>query len=83
MNEIIDVEIRWRADGRLQPKAFSWRGRRYEITSLGRRWRREGIEHMLVMAQEGNPFELAYNPTEGTWRLLRAPVDFGGGKAMA
>ncbi|MGD8813828.1 MAG: DUF6504 family protein [Anaerolineales bacterium] len=83
MNEMIEVETRLRSDGTLQPKAFVWRGRRYAITSLGRRWSHEGIEHMLVMAPEGKPFELAYDPAKGTWRLLRAPAEFGSGRKMA
>jgi hypothetical protein len=78
MSEIIDVETRVQADGTLRPKAFHWRARRYEITSLGRRWMHEGEEHMLVMAPEGMPFELAYVHVDGTWHLLRAPGDFGG-----
>ncbi|HEY70398.1 MAG TPA: hypothetical protein G4O08_07435 [Anaerolineae bacterium] len=77
MNEIIEVETRVQSDGTLRPKAFRWRGRRYGITSMGRRWRHEGIEHVLVMAPEGMPFELAYMHADGTWRLLRAPADFG------
>jgi hypothetical protein len=83
MNEIINVEIRVQADGTLQPKAFRWRERRYEISSIGRRWRHEGGEHMLVMAPEGMPFELAYVHADGTWRLLRTPDDFGSRAATA
>jgi hypothetical protein len=77
MNEIIDVETRLQANGTLRPKAFRWREQRYEITSMGRRWRHEGVDHMLVMAPEGLPFELAYVHADGTWLLLRAPGDFG------
>ena len=77
MNEIIDVEIRVQRDDTMRPKAFRWRGRGYEITSVGRRWRREGVEHVLVMAPEGMPFELAYVHADGTWHLLREPSNFG------
>jgi hypothetical protein len=77
MNEIIEVEIHIQANGTQRPKAFLWRERRHEITSIGRRWTLEGVEHMLVMAPEGKPFELAYVPADGTWRILRAPGDFG------
>ncbi len=77
MNEIIDVEIRVQSDGTLRPKAFRWRGRRYEIASVGRRWMHEGVEHVLVMAPEGMSFELAYVHADGAWHLLREPGDFG------
>ncbi len=77
MNEPIEVEARFDRDGTPRPTAFSWRGRRYVITSFGRRWEHKGAQHMLVMAPEGEVYELAYLWGESPWRLLRAPGDFG------
>jgi hypothetical protein len=78
MNEPIEVEAQFDRDGTPRPIAFFWRGRRYLITSLGRRWEHEGAQHVLVMAPEGQVYELAYQQSESAWRLLRAPGDFGG-----
>ncbi len=78
MNEPIEVEAQFDRDGTPRPTAFFWRGRRYVIMSLGRRWEHEGAQHMLVMAPVGQVYELAYLQSESAWRLLRAPGDFGG-----
>lgn len=78
MNEPIEVEAKFDRYGIPRPVAFSWRGHRYVITSLGRRWAHEGAQHMLVMAPEGEVYELAYLHSESAWRLLRTPGDFGG-----
>ena len=76
MNEAIDVEVHLMADGAIRPLAFSWRGRRYRVTSIGRQWEQDGERHFLVMTLDEQVYELAYLQKEGGWRLRRRPQDF-------
>jgi hypothetical protein len=77
MTEAIEVEARQTSDGRLRPVAFHWRGQRLVVHAFGREWRSGETEHMLVQVAGERVFELAHQPADGTWRLLRAPHDFG------
>ena len=76
MNEAIAVEVRLKADGTIRPLAFSWRGKRYRVTSIGRQWEQDGERHFLVMTAGEQVYELAYRQKEGDWRLRRRPQDF-------
>ena len=76
MNESIAVEVRLKADGAIRPLAFSWRGKRYRVTSIGRQWEQDGERHFLVMTPDEQVYELAYLQKEGDWRLRRRPQDF-------
>ena len=76
MNEVIAVEVRLKADGAMRPLAFSWRGKRYRVTSIGRQWEQDGERHFLVMTPDEQVYELAYLQKEGDWRLRRRPQDF-------
>ena len=64
LGEPIDVEIQVRAGGKSRPMAFSWQGRRYEITSWGREEDKE---------QAGRPMHCLLVQTAGpeTWELCR------------
>lgn len=73
--EVIQVEVRSDAKGRVRPGAFTWRGSRRVITSVGRTWRSGDQRHYLVMAARDRVYELAETP-QG-WRLIRRPEDFG------
>ena len=83
MTEPIDVEARRTSDGRLRPVAFDWHGQRLMVHAYGREWRSGEAEHMLVQVMGEQVFELAYRPVDGTWRLIRAPQDFGPPRARA
>ena len=76
VNETIAVEVRLKANGAILPLAFSWRGKRYRVTSIGRQWEQEGERHFLVMTADEQVYELAYLRKEGDWRLRRLPQDF-------
>ena len=73
--EVIQVEVQVDVKGRARPAAFTWRGGRQVITSIGRTWRSGDQRHYLVMAARDRVYELAETP-EG-WRLIRRPEDFG------
>ena len=77
MNEPVDVEARFHPDGRVEPRAFLWRGRRYLVTALGRTWEEGDERRFLVMTPGDQVFELAYRPAEAAWRLRRTPESFG------
>ena len=77
MSDAIFVEARVAHDGSLHPRAFVWRERRYAVASVGRRWTDAGEAHMLVMAEGGGTFELAFKPDSGVWRLVRTPKELG------
>jgi hypothetical protein len=78
MRELITVETRLNADGELLPQCFHWRGRRLLVLSHGRRWEEAGQLHFLVQDDRQGTYELAFEPSEGRWSLLRSPQDFGG-----
>jgi len=73
--EPIDVEIQVRAGGKSRPMAFSWQGRRYEITSWGREEEREhaGRPVYCLLVQTAGPetWELCREADGGRWLLLR------------
>jgi len=78
MRELITVESRLNAEGELLPQSFHWRGRRLLVLSHGRRWEQDGLLHFLVQDDRQGTYELAFDPLEGRWSLLRSPLDFGG-----
>ena len=64
LDEPVDVEVDVRPGGKSRPAVFSWRGRRYEITSWGHEEDRE---------QAGRPLHCLLVQTAGpeTWELCR------------
>jgi hypothetical protein len=83
MNEVIAVEARFEIDGAIHPLAFSWRGKRYRVVSLGRQWEEGEARHFLVMTPEEQIYELAYLLEESRWILRRTPKDFRPPRRMA
>ena len=76
-NEPIAVEARFAAGGEATPLAFVWRGQRWVINAWGRQWTethgQQRVHCFLVQTTVGgSTFELAYDPTEASWRLRRA-----------
>lgn len=78
MDEPIEVEARFLADGGIQPRSFRWQGHRYPIAAVGRQWMHEDERRFLVMTPDERVFELAYLVEAAAWRLRRAPESFGG-----
>ena len=83
MRELITVETRLNAEGELLPQSFNWRGHRLRVLSHGRRWEQAGQLHFLVQDDLQGTYELAFEPGEGRWSLLRSPQDFGPGRPHA
>ena len=83
MRELIAVETRLNAEGELLPQSFNWRGHRLRVLSHGRRWEQAGQLHFLVQDDLQGTYELAFEPGEGRWSLLRSSQDFGPGRPHA
>jgi len=76
LDEPVDVEIYGvRPGGKSRPSAFSWQGRRYEITSWGREEDREqagrSLHCLLVQTAGPETWELCREAEEGRWFLAR------------
>jgi hypothetical protein len=76
MDEPIEVEARFLADGEIQPRAFRWQDRLYPIAAVGRQWTQEGERRFLVMTPDERVFELALLTDVAGWRLRRTPAAF-------
>jgi hypothetical protein len=70
-DEVVTVEAHFLPDGKVQPIAFTWRGRRWSVTGVGRQWDDADGKHVLVMS-DGSRFELCLTFVQGNWHLLRA-----------
>lgn len=62
------IEVIYRTDpgGQRTPEQFLWGGQRYRVFSIGRRWRGERGEHVLVQAA-GEVYELLFDEQDLTW----------------
>ena len=52
-----------------EPRAFTWRGRRYVVQAVERAWRTPEGPHFLVRTEEGVFFELGYDEAKDEWHL--------------
>jgi hypothetical protein len=74
VNEETAVEAHFDVAGEITPRRFAWRGRMLAVEGVGRRWRREGERHFMVMAAGGQPFELRLDEQALRWWVVRAPA---------
>ena len=76
IDEPVLVQIRWQADGAVQPAAFVWRGRTHAIRDVGRQWDEmaggDRWRCYLVRTAENETFELRFSAATAAWRLQRA-----------
>ena len=70
--ETVAVEAQWLPEGKVRPAAFTWRGRHWRVTGLGRQWDDAAGRHVLVITSDGSRFELCLTSAHSSWRLLRA-----------
>ena len=75
VNEAVSVETQLRQDGTVTPKAFVWRGRRYQIRSWGRESATtcdgRACRCHLVQTDGLDSWELCHDPQTGVWTLAR------------
>lgn len=69
--EPIDVIFRVDDQGKIYPLEFYWKERRYQITSIGRRWEEGSILHILVMIADEQVYELVYSQNDSRWYLKK------------
>jgi hypothetical protein len=65
--ESIEVTARFDKSGKIWPMRFVWQGREIQVEAVGRRWARDGAQHILVMALGGQVFELVFQNDTATW----------------
>jgi len=69
----IAVEARFDEQGTVTPLSFSWRGRSYPLTDVGRRWVDEqAVVHFLVMTPPDRIFEIVFRPADLRWLLVQS-----------
>lgn len=72
--DALEVEARFSAGGKITVLSFTWRGQRTPVVGEGRQWLAEDGWHFGVMTVDERPFELAFMPERGLWRVVRAPA---------
>jgi hypothetical protein len=70
--ESVQVQARWKHDGRLEPTQFMWNGKLYRVESTGRSWEDEKGLHVLCMVAGGKVFELVFRLNPAGWHLQPA-----------
>ena len=75
VNEPIEVELHIGTDGSVRPGLFTWRGRRYPVTGVGRTYERGDSRYFLVMVPGDRIFELRWHVPDNQWSVSRIPQD--------
>lgn len=76
INEPVSVTARFDEEGTVTPTAFTWQGRTYLISDVGRRWMEANgphlLYHCLIMTPASETFELCLDASTLQWRIVRA-----------
>jgi hypothetical protein len=72
LNDPIIVTAAIDQQGQTTPKAFTWQGKSYTLTAVGRQWDTDEGRHILVESANGDCFELQLSRADLVWRLKRA-----------
>ena len=75
--EPVEVTARFGKDGKIYPERFVWQGKSLRVEGVGRRWEQDGALHILVMAREGQVFELVFRPAAGKWEIRASGTGAG------
>jgi hypothetical protein len=75
VNEPAAVETRFKVDGTVHPRRFTWGQRWLDVSDVGRQWLDVDGRHVLVMVAERRTFELLLEQASLAWRVVRAPDD--------
>lgn len=75
--ELIHVECYSGYRANEAPRAFTWRGKRYQVLEIRDRWYEGGIsrssvklDYYRVLAEDGREYILRYNGLYDKWALL-------------
>lgn len=69
MPESVEVECYSGYTYAQRPRAFTWRGQRYQVEAVERTWRTPQGLCFQVCTQEGSMFELVYDEQKDAWFL--------------
>ncbi len=70
------VEARFTAEGHARPSKIIWEEQELLVTEQGRRWYNEDGQHLLVKVADGRTFELLYNGTYWSGKIVSIPPQF-------
>jgi len=73
--EEIEVTVSFSHNGEITPISFDWRGGRFTIDSVGRKWTNDEIKYFLVMVPGERTFELQFVPRELKW-YIEIPIPY-------
>ena len=73
--EAIEVTAHFDRQGLITPIHFNWKDGTYRVESTGRRWTDEEGQHLLVMVNSGQIYELIFKSSEGRWYISRIKPD--------
>ncbi len=59
--------------GRPHPAAITWRGHRLPVIEIGRRWRENQTEHLLIRVADGRVFEMRCRQAQWEARVVSTP----------
>ena len=69
----IEVQAVQDVNGRWLPHRFSLEGKLHLIEDVGRRWVKDGEEHILVRTMGGETYTLVFIEAEAAWYLAPGP----------
>jgi hypothetical protein len=72
--ESVEVNARWKHDGKFEPTQFSWKKKHYRVESTGRDWEDDEGFHVLCMVDGGQVFELVFKLNPAGW-FLKPPAN--------
>ncbi len=67
--ERIDVTVRFKSSGQIEPLSFTLEERVYPVESTGRSWKDDQSFHILVMVPGNRVCELVFSPSDLGWYL--------------
>jgi len=73
IEEPIEVIAHFSPQGRIEPLAFTWAGRQYQVQKTTYRWRagkgRATLRFFAVVTPTEDAYQLCYRDENSTWRL--------------
>lgn len=74
--DLIEVRSRIDRQGEIVPVDCVFRGKKYQVMGIGRRWQAEDGEHLMVMFPRDRAVELLHS-TDGSWYFLKDHSNLG------
>lgn len=65
--ESVQVQARWKHEGRFEPSQFLWNNKMYRVETIGRSWEDADGLHILCMIAGGKVYELIFRLNPAGW----------------